>query len=319
MSPALGPSKWCAGCHDHAVFFNGRFDRPIKEQIGHSRSPSRARMHVLSRHRCTWAVPWATGDFTVEYPPLHELASSPNPFIQALDRFLIYLNPKPHRATFLKPFMREQAAEFCASCHKVHLDVPVNNYRWVRGFDDYDNWQASGVSGQGARSFYYPTKSQSCADCHMPLVASHDPGNSRRPGTLRIVFLAQIRPLRLQIGDDSQLKDRGRLPEIRVHHRGYFRGIARRRSHRNHGHASTQRLASNQHHVRRRRRSRAARRCDNSRGWQDRGPRSIRPERKLEPGSTVRVDVVVRTRKIGHFFPGGNSRRVRCVAGTTGP
>ena len=53
------------------------------------------------------------GDFTVEYPPLHELASSPNHLIQALDRFLIYLNPKPHRATFLKPFMREQAAEFC--------------------------------------------------------------------------------------------------------------------------------------------------------------------------------------------------------------
>ena len=41
-------------------------------------------------------------DFTVEYPPLHELASSPNRFIQALDRFLIYLNPKPHRATFLE-------------------------------------------------------------------------------------------------------------------------------------------------------------------------------------------------------------------------
>jgi len=107
----------------------------------------------------------------VEYPPLHELASSSNRFIQALDRFMIYLNPKPHRATFLKPFMREQAAEFCASCHKVHLDVPVNSYRWVRGFDDYDNWQASGVSGQGARSFYYPNKSQTCADCHMPLVA----------------------------------------------------------------------------------------------------------------------------------------------------
>ena len=53
----------------------------------------------------------------------------------------------------------------------------MNNYRWVRGFNDYDNWQASGVSGQGARSFYYPPKTSSCADCHMPLVASHDPGN----------------------------------------------------------------------------------------------------------------------------------------------
>ena len=73
--------------------------------------------------------------------------------------------------------MQEQSAEFCSACHKVHLDVPVNNYRWVRGFNDYDNWQASGVSGQGARSFYYPPKSQTCADCHMPLVRSHDPGN----------------------------------------------------------------------------------------------------------------------------------------------
>jgi len=35
------------------------------------------------------------------------------------------------------------------SCHKVHLDVPVNHYRWVRGFNEYDNWQASGVSGKG--------------------------------------------------------------------------------------------------------------------------------------------------------------------------
>ena len=48
--------------------------------------------------------------------------------------------------------------EFCSSCHKVHLDVPVNGYRWFRGFNDYDNWQASGVSGQGARSFYYPAE-----------------------------------------------------------------------------------------------------------------------------------------------------------------
>ena len=27
------------------------------------------------------------------------------------------------------------------------------NYRWIRGFNDYDNWQASGVSGQGAGRF----------------------------------------------------------------------------------------------------------------------------------------------------------------------
>ena len=123
-----------------------------------------------------WIAPWEAG-VTVQYPPLHELLSSKNKLIRHADYFMTYLNPAPHRRTFMKPFMREEVPEFCSACHKVHLDVPVNKYRWFRGFNDYDNWQASGVSGQGARSFYYPTKTQNCADCHMPMVASSDPGN----------------------------------------------------------------------------------------------------------------------------------------------
>ena len=76
--------------------------------------------------------------------------------------------------------MRTQTADFCSTCHKVHLDIPVNHYRWTRGFNDYDNWQASGVSGLGARSFYYPPKPQTCADCHMPLAALHDTAASAK-------------------------------------------------------------------------------------------------------------------------------------------
>jgi hypothetical protein len=29
-------SKWCAGCHDHTVFFNCRFDRPVKSALARS-------------------------------------------------------------------------------------------------------------------------------------------------------------------------------------------------------------------------------------------------------------------------------------------
>ena len=97
--------------------------------------------------------------------------------MQALHDFLVHVNPEPHRRTFMKPFIRNQTADFCSTCHKVHLDTHVNNYRWIRGFNDYDNWQASGVSGLGARSFYYPPKTRLCADCHMPLLDSHDAGN----------------------------------------------------------------------------------------------------------------------------------------------
>src|SRR3954465_577313 len=166
-------SKWCAGCHDHAVFFNGRFDRPMKEQI--DSAEAQAGLACTSCHSISHVgSTMGQGDFTIEYPPLHDLAASSNPILQFAHDRLTFLDPEPHRRTFLKPFHREQTPEFCSSCHKVHLDVPVNSYRWFRGFNDYDNWQASGVSGEGARSFYYPKKPSKCADCHMPLVASKD-------------------------------------------------------------------------------------------------------------------------------------------------
>ena len=170
------PSKWCGGCHDPAVLYSGLMDTPIK-QIVH-RPESQAGLgcgmcHSIADVKSTMGQ----GDFYLEYPRLHELAASQNTIVRTLHDFLVKLNPEPHRRVFLKPFMREQTAEFCSTCHKVHLDVPVNHYRWIRGFNEYDNWQASGVSEQGARSFYYPAKPAQCADCHMPLTRSADFGN----------------------------------------------------------------------------------------------------------------------------------------------
>ena len=133
------------------------------------------------------------GDFELEYPALHRMAASSNPLVRRFHDFLTELNPEPHRRVFLKPFMRTQTAEFCSTCHKVHLDVPVNHYRWVRGFNEYDNWQASGVSGQGARSFYYPAKGQAC--CGLPH-ASHQFGGRGEHSAemyIPIVFPRQIR------------------------------------------------------------------------------------------------------------------------------
>ena len=170
------PSKWCAGCHDHAVFFNGKFDRPIRDQI-HT-AEAQAGLACTSCHSMVRVKDsMGNGGFVIEYPPLHDLATSDNKFLQWTHDFLIKVDPGPHKKVFMKPFHRQDTAEMCSSCHKVHLDVPVNNYRWLRGFNDYDNWQASGVSGQGARSFYYPPEPKKCVSCHMPLVDSKDFGN----------------------------------------------------------------------------------------------------------------------------------------------
>ena len=297
------PSKWCAGCHDHAVFFNGRFDKPIKEQI--ETPEAQAGLACTSCHSIVHVgSSMGQGDFTVEYPPMHDLAVSDNPLLMRAHDALLYLSPKPHRDTFMKPFHRDQTAEFCSSCHKVHLDVPVNSYRWLRGFNDYDNWQASAVSGQGARSFYYPAKPQRCADCHMPLVASNDPAakdgkvrSHRFPGANTALPFVNHDAVQLKVVQDF-LRD----GQISVDVFGIARGDAPTAAEGSGARGPEPRLAST---------FAVGEESAQLGGASVAGPavEVIAPLDKVKAtvrrGESVRVEVVVRTRKVGHFFPGG--------------
>jgi cytochrome c-type biogenesis protein CcmH/NrfG/uncharacterized membrane protein len=293
------PSKWCGGCHDPAVLYSGLMDTPIK-QIVH-RPEAQAGLGCMMCHSIAQVKStMGQGDFFLEYPKLHELAASKNPVIRAMHDFMTYLNPEPHRRTFLKPFMKTQTAEFCSSCHKVHLDVPVNHYRWFRGFNEYDNWQASGVSGYGARSFYYPAKSQQCADCHMPLQKSDDAGNvngmvhsHRFPAANTAVPIATQDTEQLKITEDF-LKNKILSVDIFA--------LSRARPEKNAGTVPQTDLAT-------------------TFAVGEEGETKVtsisdapvvpitaplnRVQAAVRRGDTVQVDVVVRTRTIGHFFPGG--------------
>ena len=214
------PSQWCAGCHDHAMLFSGRWKKPVREQI--DTPEAQAGLGCISCHAISHVdSTMGNAGFRLQYNSLHDLAVSDNPFIHRLASFLTYVNPAPHRRTFLKPFMHEQTSEFCSACHKVHLDVPVNSYRWVRGFNDYDNWQASGVSGQGARSFYYPNKPMGCADCHMPRVKSNDPASEH--GTVHSHWFAAANTALPTANEDmAQLGRVEKFLEVRVHACGHL-------------------------------------------------------------------------------------------------
>jgi len=295
-------SKWCAGCHDPSLLFSGMFDTPIR-QIENTPA-AKAGLSCLMCHSIVQVKStMGQGDFTLEYPKLHELAASENPFVRTMHDFVVKLNPEPHRRTFLKPFMRTQVAEFCSSCHKVHLDVPVNRYRWVRGFNEYDNWQASGVSGQGARSFYYPANPMMCADCHMPQVPSKDAGNvngfvhsHRFPGANTAVPTANEDPQQLEVSkrflQDKQLTVDifAVSPAEKENKEPTAPGAGRPELSTSfavgeEAEVLTPTLAAGE-------------------------VRAItaplgRVDTAVRRGDDVRVDVVVRTRKVGHFFPGG--------------
>ena len=297
------PSKWCAGCHDHAVFFNGRFDKPISEQI--DTPEAHAGLACTSCHSITHVEgTMGNGGFTIEYPPLHELATSRNPFMRRLDRFLTYLNPEPHRRSFMKPFMRQDQSAYCSACHKVHLDVPVNDYRWFRGFNDYDNWQASGF-GEGARSFYYPPKGQTCVDCHMTPVKSEDPGRHADGTVHSHRFIAANTAVPFVNRDEKQLAETEKFLKSGFISVDIF---------------SVSPIDEKAEGTRMVRRVGDAPQAmsgfavgEEAEQQQQVTIRDVgqiaAPLDKAAPtlvaGSTARVDVVVRTRRIGHFFPGG--------------
>ncbi|MFZ0594941.1 MAG: tetratricopeptide repeat protein [Bryobacteraceae bacterium] len=72
--------------------------------------------------------------------------------------------PKRHAKAVMQDLYRQP--EFCASCHKANLPVALNNYKWIRAFDSYGEWQNSKFSKRNPLTFYsadYTT----CQKCHM--------------------------------------------------------------------------------------------------------------------------------------------------------
>ncbi len=257
-------SQWCAGCHDPALLFPGNFEKDFDlDDPAATAGLTCIACHAIDRRHGLAG----NGNYNLD------LSASPYVFDEADSGWRRYVadqmikaKPGAHRRQFMKPFFR--TPEYCMMCHKVSLDVPVNRYRYLRGQDEYDAWQNSGVSHGAARTFYLPAQPTRCQDCHMPPEAATRGDVSAHNGTVRSHrFLAVNNALPALRGDTEMLDKmernlRGRM-SIDVF-------------------AATFRDGS------------MVRALD-----------AARPG--LPPGEEVVVDVVVRNRRVGHTFPGGTN------------
>ena len=293
------PARWCAGCHDPAPLFSGMMEKPVREilhepeaQAGLGCTACHAISHVAST--------MGQGDYTIRYPPLHGLLTSGNTAVQKVHDAVTYLDPAPHRDTFLRTYMRRESERFCSACHKVHLDVPVNDYRWFRGFNEYDAWQNSGVAMNNARAFYHPKEGRTCVDCHMPKVASKDP--AAKGGLIRshrfiaantALPTANNHPTQLRMTQEFLAAGKISVDVFAVSEAGGTAPVA--------APAPSGSLAvasfSGSEDV-------APGAAVHEPLARLRGPFGTAPVR-VRRGEAVRVEVVVRTRDVGHLFPGG--------------
>jgi tetratricopeptide (TPR) repeat protein len=76
----------------------------------------------------------------------------------------IYKNPERHSKAVMKDFLH--TPEFCSACHKANLPTPLNDYKFIRAFTVFDEWQNSKFSQRNPLTFYSGDFT-TCQGCHM--------------------------------------------------------------------------------------------------------------------------------------------------------
>jgi len=76
----------------------------------------------------------------------------------------ILRHPERHSKAVMSDLLH--SPELCAACHKANLPEPLNDYKFIRAFTTYDEWQSSKFSQRNPLTFY-TTDFSSCQGCHM--------------------------------------------------------------------------------------------------------------------------------------------------------
>ncbi len=96
--------------------------------------------------------------------------------------------------------------QMCSACHKANLPVMLNDYKWIRAFTAFDEWQQSKFSQMNPLTFY-TTDFTSCQGCHMKREAITYPDPGAKKGELASHrWLAGNTAVPFYYGFDEQLK-----------------------------------------------------------------------------------------------------------------
>lgn len=109
-----------------------------------------------------------------------------------------------HVRAVMRPLLHQ--AEFCAACHKANLPHELNDYKFVRAFTTFDEWQNSKFSQRNPLTFYSGDFT-TCQGCHMKRNANALPDYGAKNGTLASHrWLAGNTAVPFYYGFDAQLE-----------------------------------------------------------------------------------------------------------------
>jgi tetratricopeptide (TPR) repeat protein len=109
-----------------------------------------------------------------------------------------------HSKAVMKDIYR--TPEFCSACHKANLPAPLNDYKFLRAFTAYDEWQNSKFSQRNPLTFYQGDFT-TCQGCHMTRSPNALPDYGAKNGTFASHrWLAGNTAVPFYYGFDEQLQ-----------------------------------------------------------------------------------------------------------------
>ncbi len=116
----------------------------------------------------------------------------------------ILAHPDQHARAVMKDFYR--TSEFCAACHKANMPKPLNDYKFIRAFTTYDEWEDSKFSQRNPLVFYTAALTK-CQDCHMARTGAPAAEYGAKNGTFASHrWLAGNTAMPFYYGFDDQLR-----------------------------------------------------------------------------------------------------------------
>jgi len=177
MAQELAPeaTRYCAGCHDPIALFSGA------KNVGNltlSAEGADEGVSCLACHSIVQTDVRGNGDYTVAVPQRYIFERTEGPAAKGVSDFLIRAYPKQHVTSYMRPLYK--TAESCGACHKQFVDEELNDFGWVQGQNQYDSWRKSRWHNETEDS-----KTVSCRECHMPLLAGNEPASGDKDDRYR--------------------------------------------------------------------------------------------------------------------------------------
>ncbi len=160
-SKGIEYTRHCEGCHNPIALFSGSLTKGSKVDRSFDKDGVTCMVcHSIQRIQNTSG----TGSYVMGTPTVMlDEAGKPMPGKVSFDQILAH--PERHSKAVMKDFYR--TPEFCSACHKAAVPKLLNDYKWLRAFTVYDEWQNSSWAKESPLPFYKKDTVSSCQTCHM--------------------------------------------------------------------------------------------------------------------------------------------------------